>query len=111
MHLTGNPFGGHTYRRLNDGDRPLPDDEVKRIIAEQIEDSRDDRVHLRYEFEDLDEITFRAYRQMFANRDPHHPWNGLPDLEFLRQIGGWRKDRETGDTGVTRIFQADYPFW
>ena len=35
--LTTNPFAGHTYRRLNDGDRPLPDDEVKRMLAEQVE--------------------------------------------------------------------------
>ena len=101
VHLTLNPFGGNTYRRLNDGDRALPDDEVKRMIAEQVEDSRDDRVLRGYEFEDLEETTFRAYRQMFANRDPNHPWNVLPDREFLRQIGGWRKDRETGENGVT----------
>ena len=44
VHLTSNPFAGHTYRRLNDGDRPLPDDEVKRMLAEQVEDSRDDRI-------------------------------------------------------------------
>jgi predicted HTH transcriptional regulator len=87
VHLTLNPFGGNTYRRLNDGDRALPDDEVKRMIAEQVEDSRDDRVLRGYEFEDLEETTFRAYRQMFANRDPNHPWKVLPDREFLRQIG------------------------
>ena len=34
--LTTNPFAGHTYRRLNDGDRPLPDEEVKRMLAEQV---------------------------------------------------------------------------
>ena len=33
VHLTTNPFAGHTYRRLNDGDRPLPDEEVKRMLA------------------------------------------------------------------------------
>ena len=82
VHLTLNPFGGNTYRRLNDCDRALPDDEVKRMIAEQVEDSRDDRVLRGYEFEDLEETTFRAYRQMFANRDPNHPWNVLPDRDF-----------------------------
>jgi ATP-dependent DNA helicase RecG len=35
VHLTTNPFG-HTYRRLNDGDRLLPDDAIRRMIAEQI---------------------------------------------------------------------------
>lgn len=101
VHLTSNPFAQHTYRRLNDGDRPLPDDDVKRMLAEQVEDSRDDRVLRGYDLDDLGVGTFRAYRQVFANRDPNHPWNVLPDREFLRQIGGWRKDRETGESGIT----------
>ena len=101
VHLTTNPLAQHTYRRLNDGDRPLPDDEVKRMVAEQVEDSRDDRVLRGYDLDDLDQTTFHAYRQVFANRDPNHPWNALPDREFLRQIGGWRKDRETGESGIT----------
>jgi len=101
VHLTTNPFVHHTFRRLNDGDRPLPDDEVKRLLAEQVEDSRDDRVLRGYDLDDLDQTTFRAYRQVFANREPNHPWNVLPDREFLRQIGGWRKDRETGASGIT----------
>lgn len=101
VHLTTNPFAGHTYRRLNDGDRPLPDDEVRRMIAEQVEDSRDDRILRGYDFSDLCMETFRAYRQVFANRDPAHQWNALDDMEFLRQLGGWRKDRETGENGLT----------
>jgi predicted HTH transcriptional regulator len=101
VHLTTNPFAQHTYRRLNDGDRPLPDHEVKRMLAEQVEDSRDDRVLRGFDLEDLDPTAFRAYRQVFANREPNHPWNALPDREFLRQIGGWRKDRETGESGIT----------
>lgn len=101
VHLTTNPFAEHTYRRLNDGDRPLPDDEVKRMLAEQVEDSRDDRILRGFEFGDLCMETFRAYRQVCANREPAHPWNALEDLDFLRQIGGWRKDRETGESGLT----------
>lgn len=99
--LTTNPLVGHTYRRLNDGDRPLPDDEVKRMLAEQVEDSRDDRILRGYDFDDLDAATFRSYRQVFTNRDPGHVWNGYDDREFLRHIGGWRKDRETGESGLT----------
>jgi len=101
VHLTTNPFAGHTYRRLNDGDRPLPDEEVKRMLAEQVEDSRDDRILRRYDLADIDAETLRAYRQVFTNRDPGHVWNTLPDREFLRQIGGWRMDRETGEGGLT----------
>lgn len=101
VHLTTNPFGGHTYRRLNDGDRPLLDEDVRRMVAEQVEDSRDDRILRGFDFGDLCMETFRAYRQIFANREPEHPWNALEDREFLRQLGGWRRDRETGESGLT----------
>jgi predicted HTH transcriptional regulator len=102
VYLTTNPFGDHTYRRLNEGDCSLPDEEVKRMLAEQVEDSRDDRILRGYGFDDLNAETFRAYRQVFANREPNHPWNALPDDEFLRQIGGWRRDRESGESGLTQ---------
>lgn len=98
--LTPNPFG-HTYRRLNDGDRLVSDEEVKRMLAEQVEDSRDDCILKGYHLDDLCVETLRAYRQVFANRDPAHPWNALDDQEFLRQIGGWRRDRETDTAGMT----------
>jgi ATP-dependent DNA helicase RecG len=80
VYCGANPLGGHTYRRLNDGDRCVPDDEVKRMFAEQVEDSRDDRILRGYNFDDLSRQTFRAYRQVFANREPDHPWNTLEDL-------------------------------
>ncbi|MFM2448875.1 MAG: hypothetical protein RIS44_1325 [Pseudomonadota bacterium] len=99
--LTANPLSGNTYRRLNEGDRPLPDEDVKRMLAEQVEDSRDDRILPHFGFDDLDMGSFRAYRQVFANRDPGHPWNEENDQAFLRRIGGWRQDRETGDAGLT----------
>lgn len=102
VYLSTNPFAGNTYRRLNDGDRHLPDEEVKRMLAEQVEDSRDDRIVPGFGFEDLNIETFRAYRQVFANRDPNHPWNAVEDIEFLRQLGGWRKERESGKSGLTQ---------
>lgn len=101
VHLTANPFSGNTFRRLNEGDRPLADEEVKRMLAEQVEDSRDDRILVGYEAGDLHSGTLRAYRQVFANRDPDHPWNALDGDDFLRNIGGWRRDRETGESGLT----------
>lgn len=101
VYLTTNPFGGNTYRRLNEGDRPVADEDVKRMLAEQVEDSRDDRILHNFGFEDLDMGSFRTYRQVFANRDPGHPWNEENDKAFLRRIGGWRIDRETGESGLT----------
>lgn len=101
VYLSLNPFSGNTYRRLNEGDRPLPDEDVKRMLAEQVEDSRDDRILRGYGFDDLDMNSFRVYRQVFSNRDPGHPWNEKDDLAFMRLIGGWRQDRETSEAGLT----------
>lgn len=101
VYLTTNPLNGNTFRRLNEGDRPLPDEDIKRLLAEQVEDSRDDRILRNFNLNDLDAESLRAYRQVFANRDPGHPWNTLDDQEFLRQLGGWRRDRETGEAGLT----------
>ena len=101
VHLTTNPFSGHTFRRLNDGDRVVSDEDVKRMLAEQVEDSRDDRILRGYDLSDLNLETFQAYRQVFFNRERGHLWNALDDREFLRSIGGWRIDRETGESGLT----------
>lgn len=101
VHLTLNPFDGNTFRRLNEGDHKLADDDVKRMLAEQVGDSRDNRILKGYDWEDLNIGTFQAYRQIFSNRDPSHLWNTLENREFLRQIGGWRKDRETEVSGIT----------
>ena len=101
VHLTLNPFQGNTYRRLNEGDMAIPDVEVKRMLAEQVEDSRDDRILKGFDMADLDMETFRIYRQIFSNREPGHPWNELNNQEYLRQIGGWKKNRETGESGLT----------
>ena len=101
VHITANPLSGNTYRRVNEADVSLPDEDVRRLLAEQTNDSRDSRVLRNFGFDDLSEDTFQAYRQVFASRDPGHPWNAQDNLGFLRSIGGWRLDRETGEGGLT----------
>ena len=101
IHLSGNPFGGNAYFRLNEGDRRYTDEQVKRLLAEQVEDSRDSRIVRGTGLDDLDPETLRAYRQVFASREPGHPWVATSDDVFLHQIGGWRRSRETGEQGLT----------
>jgi ATP-dependent DNA helicase RecG len=43
IYIDGNPLTG-TYRRVHEGDRRCDPEIVKRMLAEQTEDSRDDRV-------------------------------------------------------------------
>lgn len=95
-----NPLEG-TFRRNYDGDYRCDHETVKRMLAEQVEDARDSRILAGYTFDDLDPSTFRAYRNQFRTARPGHPWHDEDDLELLRLLGGWRRDRQTGDEGLT----------
>ena len=95
-----NPLTG-TFRRGNAGDYRVPEENVRRMLAEQVEDSRDGPILERHGFDDLDASTLARYRQRYQTRSPDHPWNSLDSTEFLRCIGGWARDRERGIEGVT----------
>jgi predicted HTH transcriptional regulator len=55
-----------------------------------------------YTIADLDSGTLKIYRQTHTNLNPGHIWSGLDDVEFLRAIGGWKRDRETRREGLTK---------
>lgn len=99
--LNGNPFKGNTYRRLHDGDRPCDDETVKRMLAEQVEDERDNRILPGFGMDDIDQESLLAYRQMLRVAKPGHPWLELEDGEFLKLLKGWRRDRQSGEEGLT----------
>jgi ATP-dependent DNA helicase RecG len=101
VHVGANPLSG-SFRRRGSADQKCSPDEVRRMLAEQVENSRDERICTGLQAEDLNEPTVRRYRQRFQAHAPAHPWNSLDDREFLRSIGAWRKDRETGQGAVTQ---------
>lgn len=101
VYLRGNPLTG-TYQRFNSTDHLLDEEQVRRMLAEQVEDSRDNEILRGFGLDDLDFDSFNQYRQLYANLQPDHPWNQLDAQAFLYQIGGWRKDRETERSGLTR---------
>jgi predicted HTH transcriptional regulator len=71
------------------------------MLAEQTEDARDARLLTGYTFDDMDMDSFKAYRSRMAALKPDHPFNNTENLEFLRKLGGWAKDRQTGAEGLT----------
>ncbi len=99
VHLGGNPFAG-TYLRRYEGDYLAEDETVRRMLAEQVEDSRDERILKGFDFTDLDMDTVAAYRNRFAAVKPGHVWTDLPVPEFLESIGAWGKNREEGTSGL-----------
>ncbi len=98
--LNANPLD-NSYCRAHEADQKLSSEQVKRMLAEQVEDSRDNQVLPFYGIEDIDLESLRIYRQNFANLNTNHVWNELPDHQFLNKIGGWRINRETGEQGLT----------
>lgn len=86
VHVGVNPLGG-TYLRRFEGDYAADDETVRRMLAERVEDSRDERILRGFDFSDLDPETIAAYRNRFAAVKPGHVWSDLPMAEFLERIG------------------------
>ena len=99
--LKNNPLTG-TYRRLNTSDVLEEKENIQRMLAEAGDASRDSDILTGFDLNDLSQDTLKRYRQMYTNRHPDHPWNQVGDEEFLRNIGGWGKDREKGINGLTQ---------
>ncbi|MDD2545763.1 MAG: putative DNA binding domain-containing protein [Burkholderiaceae bacterium] len=91
----------HSYKRLNDGDRPCDEETVKRMLAEQVEDERDARILPGFGLADIDPESLRIYRQMLKDEKPGHPYLEQDDRAFLTSLRAWRQDRSTGASGLT----------
>ena len=103
VYLNNTPFG-NTYRRNHEGDYLCTPAEVRRMFADAEHDrhSQDGRILSGYEFErDIDMETLHQYRQTFASLQPTHPWIGLDDMEFLKKVGSYATEYETGKEGFT----------
>ena len=102
VYVGTDPLTG-TFRRNNEGDYRCDQMTVTQMFAER--DSNIGKVESRvlnnYTWDDIDMNSFRQYRTMFANLTPAHPWTALSDLELMKKLGGYRKDRETGKEGFT----------
>jgi ATP-dependent DNA helicase RecG len=99
VHLGVNPFGG-TYLRRYEGDYLADDETVRRMLAERVEDSRDERVLKGFAIGELDLESVAAYRNRFSAVKPGHVWLDLPLDVFLERIGAYGKNREEGFSGL-----------
>lgn len=96
----GNPMTG-TYKRRHEADQLCSQEEVRRMMAEQVEDNRDDTILDGLGLADIDLESLNAFRQRLRARQSNHPFLDRDDQEFLRCIGGWRRDRKSGEQGLT----------
>lgn len=98
---TTNPYNG-TFKRNYEGDYKCTEREVKRMFADADEQHPvDSRILKNYSIEDIDKEALDKYRQLFKLSSPDHPWLSYTDIELLRMLGGYRKDRQTGEEGFT----------
>ncbi len=61
----------------------------------------DKRILKGYSIDDIDKESLRQYRQLFNIAKPEHIWSTLSDMDFLKQLGAYRRDRRTGEEGFT----------
>ncbi|MEY3273517.1 MAG: hypothetical protein RLZZ341_2423, partial [Pseudomonadota bacterium] len=100
VHVGQNPFGG-TYRRCHEGDYKCTDEDVRRMIADASAEPADHRLLPNFTIDDFDKASLTQYRQRFRAAKGDHAWIALEDREFLERLGGWRRDRKTGEEGPT----------
>ena len=100
VYLKKTPMG-NSYRRRHEADQRMTDEEVKRMLADQQYDSLDLRLLDGFTLEDLNSESLRSFQQSVATRSPEANFDTLATLDFLKQIGCWKKNRETGKEGLT----------
>ena len=96
-----NPYNG-TYKRGYEGDFKCTRSEVQRMFADaDLTLPTDKRILKGYSIDDIDKESLRQYRQLFNIAKPEHIWSTLSDMDFLKQLGAYRRDRRTGEEGFT----------
>src|SRR5215213_4089676 len=100
VYVDRNPFDG-TYLRGHAGDHRCTRPEVERMMREAADLAADQVILDGYTWDDLDRSGFAGYRRRFQTLHAASPHNAQDDPAFLAVIGGFRRDHETGRSGIT----------
>ena len=100
LFINGNPLVG-TFKRNFEGDYRCTEVEVRQMLRDASDEPQDAGIVEGFGQGDLDAETLKAFRNRFGSREPDHPFLALDDVELLRQLGGWRRDRASGREGLT----------
>ena len=100
VYINGNPMKG-SFKRDYEGDYHCSEEEVKSMFRDASDSGNDGGLLVGYTMEDIDEKTLRSYRIEFEHRNPEHIWNTDDDITFLRNMGGYATDRNTGKSWLT----------
>ena len=100
VYINGNLLKG-AYKRNHEGDYHCTEEEVKAMLRDSNDSGNDGGLVDGYTMGDVDEDTLNAYRIEYSRNNPDHVWNNIDDKDFLRNIGGYTVERETGKEGLT----------
>ena len=100
VYINENPMKG-SYKRNHEGDYHCTEEEVKSMLRDASDSGIDGGLLDGYTMDDIDLNTLKSYRIEYEHRNPDHVWNGLDDIEFLRNLGAYTVDRATKREGLT----------
>ena len=100
VYINGNPIKG-TYKRNFEGDYHCTEEEVKAMLRDASDSGNDGGLLNGYTMDDIDLHSLKSYRIEFEHRNPDHVWNGEDDQSFLKNLGGFAVDRNTGKGWLT----------
>lgn len=105
VYIGENPFNeskhAGTYRRNYSGDYKCSKEEVKRMLADQLDESQDSLILAGFDINDLSKDTINSFRNRLRAIKPNHPWISLDDKDFLYKLGAYDRDRKSGNEGIT----------
>ena len=100
VYINENPLKG-SYKRNYERDYHCTEEEVKAMLRDASDSGNDGGLLEGYTMDDIDMSALRSYRIEFEHRNPDHVWNADEDLTFLKNMGGYAVDRNTGKGWLT----------
>ncbi len=86
IYINNNPITG-TYKRYHEGDYKCSKEEIKVMISESSEESKDGMILQEFDINNLDNETIDSYRIRFKiHKGDNHEWNNLSNKDFLYMI-------------------------
>lgn len=98
--IGGNPHTG-TFVRRHSGDYRCSRREVDLMIRDASDEPPDSMILHNFGMDEVDPAALASYRRRFQTLQPRSTRNGYDDRQFLLALGGYRRDRETGQEGLT----------
>ncbi len=93
IYINNNPFKG-TYKRLRGGDYKCKEHEVRTMLIDSSDKSKDSVILEEYNIDNIDKKSLKDYRIRFSlHKGESHEWNKLNDEEFLYMLNAM--DRKT----------------